>query len=76
MLVDNRKQLVGLLTDNPAITLEEGAQVTESASLPIGSSALCSRRKMLNVGLIGLGPEWEHRYWPRNRKITCAIAYG
>ena len=40
MLVDNRKQLVGLLTDNPAITLEEGAQVTESASPPIGSSAL------------------------------------
>ena len=40
MLVDNRKQLVGLLTDNPAITLEEGAQVTESANPPIGSSAL------------------------------------
>jgi sarcosine oxidase subunit alpha len=40
MLVDNRKQLVGLLTDNPAIQLEEGAQVTESASPPIGSSAL------------------------------------
>jgi sarcosine oxidase subunit alpha len=36
----NRKQLVGLLTDNPAIALEEGAQVTESASPPIGSSAL------------------------------------
>jgi sarcosine oxidase, subunit alpha len=40
MLVANRKQLVGLLTDNPAIALEEGAQVTESASPPIGSSAL------------------------------------
>ena len=40
MLVDNRKQLVGLLTDNPAIALEEGAQVTESASPPTGSSAL------------------------------------
>jgi sarcosine oxidase subunit alpha len=40
MLVDNRKQLVGLLTDNPAIALEEGAQVTDSASPPIGSSAL------------------------------------
>jgi len=36
---ENRK-LVGLLTDNPAIALEEGAQVTESASPPIGSSAL------------------------------------
>jgi sarcosine oxidase subunit alpha len=40
MLVDNRKQLVGLLTDNPAIALEEGAQVAESASPPTGSSAL------------------------------------
>jgi sarcosine oxidase subunit alpha len=40
MLVDNRKQLVGLLTDDPVIALEEGAQVTESASPPIGSSAL------------------------------------
>jgi sarcosine oxidase subunit alpha len=40
MLAENRKQLVGLLTDNPAIALEEGAQVTESASPPIGSSAL------------------------------------
>jgi sarcosine oxidase subunit alpha len=40
MLVDNRKQLVGLLTDNSAVTLEEGAQVTESANPPIGSSAL------------------------------------
>jgi sarcosine oxidase, subunit alpha len=40
MLASNRKQLVGLLTDNPAIALEEGAQVTESARPPIGSSAL------------------------------------
>ena len=40
MLADNRKQLVGLLTDDPAIALEEGAQVTESASPPIGSFAL------------------------------------
>ena len=40
MLAPNRKQLVGLLTDDPAIALEEGAQVTESASPPIGSSAL------------------------------------
>jgi len=40
MLVDSRKQLVGLLSDNPAMTLEEGAQVTESASPPTGSSAL------------------------------------
>jgi sarcosine oxidase subunit alpha len=40
MLADNRKQLVGLLTDNPAIALEEGAQVTENANAPIASSAL------------------------------------
>jgi sarcosine oxidase, subunit alpha len=40
MQATNRKQLVGLLTDNPAIVLEEGAQVTESANPPSGSSAL------------------------------------
>ena len=40
MLASNRKQLVGLLTDDPAIVLEEGAQVTESASPPTGASAL------------------------------------
>jgi sarcosine oxidase, subunit alpha len=40
MLAENRKQLVGLLTDNPAIALEEGAQVTESANPATGSSAL------------------------------------
>ncbi len=28
MLVSNRKQLVGLLTENPAVVLEEGAQIT------------------------------------------------
>ena len=40
MLAANRKQLVGLLTDDPRIVLEEGAQVTESANPPTGSSAL------------------------------------
>jgi sarcosine oxidase subunit alpha len=40
MLAENRKQLVGLLTEYPAVALEEGAQVTESAAPPIGSSAL------------------------------------
>ena len=40
MLRTNRKQLVGLLTDNPAIVLEEGAQVTESPNPPTGSPAL------------------------------------
>jgi sarcosine oxidase subunit alpha len=40
MLQANRKQLVGLLTEDPAIVLEEGAQVTESANPPTGSSGL------------------------------------
>ena len=40
MLAANRKQLVGLLTDDPAIVLEEGAQVTESANPPTGTPAL------------------------------------
>jgi sarcosine oxidase subunit alpha len=40
MLAANRKQLVGLLTEDPTILLEEGAQVTESTAPPIGSSAL------------------------------------
>ena len=37
---DGRKQLVGLLTDDPNVVLEEGAQVTESAQPPVGSPAL------------------------------------
>jgi sarcosine oxidase subunit alpha len=40
MQAADRKQLVGLLTDDPAIVLEEGAQVTENANPPTGSSAL------------------------------------
>jgi sarcosine oxidase subunit alpha len=40
MQVADRKQLVGLLTDDPAVVLEEGAQVTESANPATGSSAL------------------------------------
>ena len=40
MLKADRKQLVGLLTEDPAIVLEEGAQVTESANPPTGSPAL------------------------------------
>ena len=40
MLKEDRKQLVGLLTEDAAVALEEGAQVTESASPPIGSAAL------------------------------------
>ena len=37
---EGRKQLVGLMTDDPALVLEEGAQVTESATPPVGSRAL------------------------------------
>jgi sarcosine oxidase subunit alpha len=40
MLAGNRKQLVGLLTEDAAVMLEEGAQVTESANPPTGSPAL------------------------------------
>ena len=35
-----RKQLVGLLTEDPSVVLEEGAQVTENAAPPAGSHAL------------------------------------
>ncbi len=37
---DGRKQLVGLLTEDPAVVLEEGAQVTESAAPSTGAPAL------------------------------------
>ena len=37
---DDRKQLVGLLTDDPNVVLEEGAQLTESAAPAVGSPAL------------------------------------
>ena len=37
---EGRKQLVGLMTDDPAFVLEEGAQVTESAAPHVGSAAL------------------------------------
>jgi sarcosine oxidase subunit alpha len=40
MLAANRKQLVGLMTEDAAIALEEGAQLTESANPPTGSPAL------------------------------------
>ncbi len=40
MLKPDRKQLVGLLTTDPQITLEEGAQVTASATPAKGSPAL------------------------------------
>jgi sarcosine oxidase subunit alpha len=40
MLKEDRKQLVGLLTDDPGVVLEEGAQVTAVATPAVGSSAL------------------------------------
>lgn len=40
MHLPNRPQLVGLLTANPAIVLEEGAQLTESPTPPTGTPSL------------------------------------
>ena len=40
MVVEDRKQLVGLLTANPATVLEEGAQVVASAMPAVGTRAL------------------------------------
>ncbi len=40
MLKDDRKQLVGLLTEDPNVVLEEGAQITASATPAVGSPAL------------------------------------
>jgi sarcosine oxidase, subunit alpha len=40
MVVADRKQLVGLLTDDPGLVLEEGAQVTPVADPAIGSPAI------------------------------------
>ena len=40
IIAENRKQLVGLLTENPNVVLEEGAQVTEGATPPLGAPAL------------------------------------
>ncbi len=40
MLAPDRRQLVGLLTDNPALVLEEGAQVTAIADPSPGTRAL------------------------------------
>ena len=40
MVVEGRKQLVGLLTENPATVLEEGAQITAGATPATGTRAL------------------------------------
>jgi sarcosine oxidase subunit alpha len=40
MLLPDRRQLVGLLTENPATVLEEGAQLVAEASPPPGTPAL------------------------------------
>ena len=40
LLAENRKQFVGLLTEDPTVVLEEGAQITERATPATGSPAL------------------------------------
>jgi sarcosine oxidase subunit alpha len=40
IVAPNRKQFVGLLTDDPNALLEEGAQITASADPPLGARAL------------------------------------
>ncbi len=40
IMAENRKQLVGLLTEDPNVVLEEGAQLTGSATPATGSPAL------------------------------------
>jgi len=40
MLKDDRKQLVGLVTEDPNVVLEEGAQITATATPAVGSPAL------------------------------------
>ena len=40
MRAEDRKQLVGLLPEDPAVVLEEGAQITASATPRSGSAAL------------------------------------
>jgi len=40
MVVEGRKQLVGLLTENPSVVLEEGAQITGEANPAPGTRAL------------------------------------
>jgi sarcosine oxidase subunit alpha len=40
IVAEGRKQLVGLLTENPATVLEEGAQITATASPAAGARAL------------------------------------
>ena len=40
MVAADRRQLVGLFTQNPAVVLEEGAQITAQANAPAGTKAL------------------------------------
>ena len=40
MLAPNRKQVVGLLTEDPNIVLEEGAQIVAAADAPKGAHAI------------------------------------
>ena len=45
IMAENRKQLVGLLTDDPNVVLEEGAQVTGSAPPPRGRAGAAGARR-------------------------------
>jgi sarcosine oxidase subunit alpha len=40
MLAPNRKQLVGLLTDDAQLVPDEGSQITENAAAPVGTPAI------------------------------------
>jgi sarcosine oxidase subunit alpha len=40
MLAADRKQLVGLLTDDAQLVPDEGSQITETAAAPVGTAAL------------------------------------
>lgn len=48
MLRDDRKRLVGLLTDDPAIVLEEGAQVTNGGTISLGHVTSACHSTTLN----------------------------
>ena len=63
LLKSDRKQLVGLLTANPATVLEEGAQITAEANPPKGTGAL---------GHV------TSAYWSQNlgRSIALALVAG
>ena len=80
MLLANRKQLVGLLTENPAIVLEEGAQMTESPNPPIGSVRARPRHLVLHAArrsAVRSRSRWSPpgaRGWARGSMCRCRAA--